>query len=173
MDFWTPEKEELLRKRLNQGVSYSRIGIELGCGRGAISGKVDRLGLAQRGDRKRFRSSRSKQEYTADKNSKNKVVKFKPPKPVPGPSSAVVRSKEIGPAPDDVGLLRKGIADLEPSDCRYPIGDPGTAEFHFCARARPAGLAYCDHHTRLCYEPKPAPRLRVPDEDKRMKRWVV
>jgi GcrA cell cycle regulator len=39
------------------------------------------------------------------------------------------------------------LVDLEPADCRWPVGDPGKPEFGFCALERHIGSAYCPTHT--------------------------
>jgi len=42
--------------------------------------------------------------------------------------------------------------------CRWPIGDPGEPEFHFCGRKSFGSLPYCDHHARMAYQPAQARR---------------
>lgn len=49
---------------------------------------------------------------------------------------------------------RKTIADLSPRCCRYPIGDPGHADFRFCGDRKMApGVPYCAAHMREAYQP--------------------
>jgi GcrA cell cycle regulator len=40
----------------------------------------------------------------------------------------------------------KTVETLEQNDCRWPIGDPRHADFHFCGAHRVAGRPYCEHH---------------------------
>jgi hypothetical protein len=49
----------------------------------------------------------------------------------------------------------KTLAQLDLSqDCRFPIGDPSTENFWYCARAKAySGLPYCLHHCRIAYVP--------------------
>jgi GcrA cell cycle regulator len=54
---------------------------------------------------------------------------------------------------------RKSIETLLECDCRWPIGDPQEAEFHFCAKKKVAGLPYCEFHARRAFQP-PQPRRR-------------
>jgi hypothetical protein len=63
------------------------------------------------------------------------------------------------------------IADLQPSHCRWPIGDPKQPEFHFCGRANDLVHAYCPHHFALATrdtfkrsrtKPRPAPLATPP-----------
>ncbi len=46
----------------------------------------------------------------------------------------------VGPAP-----RRREVA------CCWPLGDPGTRDFHFCAAAASAGKPYCAQHAQLAY----------------------
>jgi hypothetical protein len=46
-DFWTSERLLLLKKLHKQGYSYGEIADKLGAGRGQVSSKIARLGLAQ------------------------------------------------------------------------------------------------------------------------------
>ena len=42
--------------------------------------------------------------------------------------------------------------------CRWPIGDPSAAEFHFCGHSPKAGSPYCEAHARKAYQPQQARR---------------
>jgi GcrA cell cycle regulator len=42
---------------------------------------------------------------------------------------------------------------LSESMCRWPLGDPTTAEFRFCGAHAITGLPYCTHHARVAYQP--------------------
>lgn len=45
----------------------------------------------------------------------------------------------------------KTVTNLEACDCRWPIGDPRDANFHFCgARAEP-GKPYCTEHWNVSF----------------------
>lgn len=46
---------------------------------------------------------------------------------------------------------RVGIQDISDTQCRWPIGDPQTPDFHFCAMQRAAGLSYCAGHAEVAY----------------------
>jgi hypothetical protein len=45
--------------------------------------------------------------------------------------------------------VRKTVATLLINDCRWPIGDPQQADFHFCGEHKPEGSSYCDYHAQL------------------------
>jgi GcrA cell cycle regulator len=60
------------------------------------------------------------------------------------------------PTPQDAlvvvdGGLGKSFMDLEPGDCRFPIGEPGAPDFYFCAGQQTDG-SYCLGHARIAYQ---------------------
>jgi len=42
--------------------------------------------------------------------------------------------------------------------CSWPIGEPGSADFHFCGEASMAGKPYCAHHCAIAYVKVKEPR---------------
>ncbi|MGH6879467.1 GcrA family cell cycle regulator [Hypericibacter sp.] len=48
--------------------------------------------------------------------------------------------------------------------CRYPIGDPRAAGFHFCEADRQFGSAYCSKHYAICYTRTAKPAEPSPEE---------
>jgi GcrA cell cycle regulator len=36
--------------------------------------------------------------------------------------------------------------------CKWPIGDPAEAEFHYCGHPPETGSPYCDTHERRSYQ---------------------
>ena len=54
---------------------------------------------------------------------------------------------------------RKSIQTLTESSCRWPIGDPQAAEFHFCGKSKVPALPYCEFHARRAFQPA-VPRRR-------------
>jgi hypothetical protein len=58
---------------------------------------------------------------------------------------------------------RKTVTTLEPRDCRWPVGDPRQADFHFCGEPQVPGQSYCGAHLRLAFQPpKPRHQQSVP-----------
>ena len=53
---------------------------------------------------------------------------------------------------------RKTIQTLTECHCRWPIGDPQMADFHFCGKTKVAGLPYCEFHARRAFQPPQARR---------------
>jgi GcrA cell cycle regulator len=48
---------------------------------------------------------------------------------------------------------RCSLLELNDSKCRWPIGDPGSAEFSFCGGKTVEGVVYCGYHARIAYQP--------------------
>jgi GcrA cell cycle regulator len=55
----------------------------------------------------------------------------------------------------------KALLDLEPGDCRWPIGEPKHEDFHFCGRPHVPGRPYCAQHWDMAFQP-PRPRQQRP-----------
>ena len=47
----------------------------------------------------------------------------------------------------------KTVETLGMNDCRWPIGDPQHADFHFCGAPRAASRPYCQAHTQVSIQP--------------------
>ena len=56
------------------------------------------------------------------------------------------------------------IFNLTDRMCKWPIGDPKEAGFHFCGRPAMTGLPYCGEHAAVAYQP--ASSRRRDDEQK-------
>jgi GcrA cell cycle regulator len=37
--------------------------------------------------------------------------------------------------------------------CKWPVGDPKHADFHFCGKQAQPGMPYCAEHSALAYQP--------------------
>lgn len=159
---WTDERIELLRKLWLDGMSASRIAAELANGmtRNAVIGKVYRLGL----------SGRAKPSGAVEAAPKARI------KPAPHAGGHTLQcvplvhgntALAISPSPveeavpaiaEDVVVAFAEpvtIVDLRESMCRWPIGDPGSAEFRFCGAAKRVGVGpYCAHHAGIAYQPQ-------------------
>ena len=53
------------------------------------------------------------------------------------------------------------LKDLTEGMCRWPIGHPGIAGFHFCGCAQTAGSSYCAAHRAIAY-PVRTPKAAAP-----------
>jgi len=68
--------------------------------------------------------------------------------PIRKPTSPIFQPEPIIP----VGQ-RKTMETLMADDCRWPIGDPQGADFHFCGKRKVDGHPYCDFHVRRASQP--------------------
>ena len=44
------------------------------------------------------------------------------------------------------------MANLKPNQCRWPIGNPDSDNFHFCGETVFSGKPYCYEHCRQAYQ---------------------
>jgi GcrA cell cycle regulator len=153
--FWTDERIARLKRLHADGMNYSDIARTLGCERGSVSGKVARLKLTRVHDQSFRIVAGRKAAAIARARSPHPKVKVHV---LPKNSEADLRLYErivnsSNEAPPGSGAGRKGLIDLETSDCRWPIGDPKTPEFHFCAISKVDGTSYCEFHARKAFQP--------------------
>ena len=158
---WTEERVELLKKLWAEGLSASQIAARLGgVTRNAVIGKVHRLGLSGRATSSRSSSLRPRRTHVPRAPRATSLM-F-------GTRGATALKPqfdmELDPAPQPLEELviplheRASIMTLKESMCRWPIGDPGDPEFHFCGRKKLGTLPYCEHHARMAYQPVQARR---------------
>jgi len=161
---WTDEKIAQLKKCWAKGLSASQIAEAIGGGitRNAVIGKLARLGLQLKGGKGWPRGPVSKLIPATPRRTKAKAAIPPPWKARLPKSSALIDEGSVRPQASYVPYVeevevpkaeRKGVADLEANDCRWPIGDPGDRDFHFCNRKQHPGLPYCEHHVRVAYIP--------------------
>lgn len=157
---WNDERVELLKKLWAEGLSASQIAGRIGSvTRNAVIGKVHRLGLSGRATTTRMKSHRPRVRPTV-----NKRPPAKPRFTNVGNTAlrALYQDAEpyIAPVEELVIPLaeRKSIQTLEEASCRWPIGDPQEAEFHFCGKTKVTGLPYCEFHARRAFQPPQARR---------------
>jgi len=160
---WTDERVALVKKRWAEGLSASQIAGELGgVSRNAVISKLHRLGCSGRTVAARSaasirvaRSSPPKKPRVVAESSAPKrkaAVRFKPPAELAGVAELVIPAEE-----------RKVIDTLESCHCRWPIGDPQHASFHFCGRKKLGTLPYCEFHCSKAFQPRSGPKAPVVD----------
>jgi GcrA cell cycle regulator len=178
---WTDERVELLRQLWLDGKSASQISAVLGAGltRNAVIGKVHRLGLA--GRVKASSPSSSASSSVPRGPSAPRRVSQRPS--AGGGGMRVVRGNtalamlshadlDVQPVRIDEDVvvpmsLRVTIVELKEEMCRWPLGDPTTAEFRYCGAHAPSAGPYCAHHSRIAYQPA-QDRRRERDRDRRV-----
>ena len=157
---WNDERVELLKKLWSEGLSASQIAGRLGSvTRNAVIGKVHRLGLSGRATTSRMKSHRPRPRANPVKRLAAK------PRFANVGNTALQRiyQADVEPYVPPVEELsiplaeRKSIQTLLDNHCRWPIGDPQEAQFHFCGKNKVTGLPYCEFHARRAFQP-PQPR---------------
>jgi GcrA cell cycle regulator len=159
---WNDERVEQLKKFWADGLSASQIAGRLGgVTRNAVIGKVHRLGLSGRATTSRMKSHRprvrtanpavkrlAKPRFATVGNPAFRNLYLTDTEPyVPPAEELVIPVKE-----------RKYIQTLTETSCRWPIGDPQQADFHFCGKHKINGLPYCEVHARRAFQPPQARR---------------
>jgi GcrA cell cycle regulator len=168
---WNADREEMLKKLWPEGLPTSeiaaRINAKLGGGltRNAVISKRIRMGIPDRGD------------PSGDNRVKRRRMKKKPKTQAPWRPLQVTGKRPPPPvifeADGYTSILedfiphkqRKTVVTLEPDDCRWPIGDPQKADFHFCGAEKVSGLPYCESHARRAFPNIELVTLESVDED--------
>jgi GcrA cell cycle regulator len=71
-------------------------------------------------------------------------------------------TKIAAPAkPSKSSTRQKTLLELEPCDCRWPIGEPRQDDFRFCGEPSLDGRPYCAHHWSMAFQPA-RPRHQAP-----------
>lgn len=166
---WTDERVEILKKLWSEGLSASQIAGRLGgVTRNAVIGKVHRLGLSGRATTTRSRgATRTRTRAVAPRRARTRFPLAN--HPLKGlwqwdqsqrPDAATETVEELVIPLDE----RLSILTLKDSSCRWPIGDPQLADFHFCGRQKHASFPYCEFHARKAFQPPQAQRRKDRDE---------
>jgi len=158
---WTDERVETLKKLWAEGHSASRIAAELGgITRNAVIGKVHRLGLSGRAKSPSSAAPRPRKPRAA-------AHMLRISRPSIRGNTALAHAFELDMEPEAQPIdnvipigQRRSLLELTEDTCRWPIGDPGSADFYQPAVLRlpfAGGLS-----ARQC-TPRPAtvPRLEA------------
>jgi len=160
---WTDERVETLKKLWADGLSASQIAAELGgVTRNAVIGKVHRLGLSGRAKSPSSTAPRPRKPRAASHMLRVSRSSMRG-------NTALAHAYELDVEPeteliDNVIPLgqRRSLLELTDETCRWPIGDPGTADFFFCGGPTVTSLPYCAYHSRVAYQPANVRRDRRP-----------
>ncbi|WP_300303138.1 GcrA family cell cycle regulator [Ferrovibrio sp.] len=160
---WTDEKVKLLVQLWESGQSITQIGKALGMTRNAVVGKAHRIGLAKRAS-PIMRSEKPAQPRPAAGHAgppghAAPAAPRAPAQPRAERAPAAEGSEGSGPATGNGGsqgqqLTPAMLAALTPSTgprCKWPIGDPKSAEFDFCSHVALPGKPYCAQHCAAAY----------------------
>src|SRR5262245_17692297 len=140
---WTDERVETLKKLWADGLSASQIAAELGgITRNAVIGKVHRLGLSGRA-----KSPSSAAPRPRKARAHPHMLRVARPAMRGNTALAHAYELEVEPEPELVDNIiplgqRRTLLELTALTCRWPIGDPGSAEFFFCVGQAATGLPH-------------------------------
>lgn len=168
---WTDERIEDLKKLWASGATASQIAGHLGgVTRNAVIGKVHRLGLSGRATIGRNETTRRQRRRAALKIATTSPNVRESVEREGGPDAWIRarmdRPPEALPEPRMPDVATKTFDQLEPSDCKWPVGDPRAADFGYCGCKAAVGLPYCEDHARRAFKP-PAVRPNAPSDKAR------
>ncbi|MCQ8185195.1 GcrA family cell cycle regulator [Parvularcula maris] len=147
---WTEERVEELKTLWGEGHSASQIAARMGgVTRNAVIGKVHRLGLSGR-------AAPAKPKAVAAPEPKAEAPKSEERAARPRASSVLRNLPPI----TDLGTDRLTVSTIGTDECKWPIGDPASEDFHFCGQAASGGKPYCAYHAQLAFQPSTARKER-------------
>jgi GcrA cell cycle regulator len=166
---WTDAAVARLRRSWANGRSAAQIARELGAlSRSAVVAKARRLGL-RRGAAAPEEKNNSAVPRCASPvgalTHAEKLLRQHERARVPQQTFAPARSApQPGPMAQTAPASRPcSFMELGRDTCRWPVGDPGSAGFHFCGAPPDREHVYCAHHRGIAHErpdPLPEPRWR-------------
>lgn len=160
---WTDDKVSLLREYWGQELSANQIAQRIGgVTRNAVIGKAHRLGLdgrpspiktgTQTSTPRARSASVAKRSLTPQVRLKVQPRRKAPP--APPINKATVQRGGDGDASAAASIataaLRYVVRAGGPA-CKWPIGDPGDEDFHFCGVSAADGRPYCPQHCAIAY----------------------
>jgi GcrA cell cycle regulator len=178
---WTAEAIENLIRLALEGRSASFIAAALGAAsRNAVIGKANRIGVKLNGDgRASAPRGTSADAYLAP------LAALPHSKPIPSKQNfapALSRDPRVKPrvepgeakkaawtfAEAEVGEMRRvRFEEIRGFACRWPLGDPRSADFAYCGLKPAEGRSYCAGHCRMAYRRPEARTRQTPHE----RRW--
>jgi GcrA cell cycle regulator len=166
---WTDAKIQILRDLWGTGQSASDIAKHLGgMTRNAVIGKANRLKLSQQAAASKTTapaSATTKAAVVAQMQPKAKtMLRAAPSMAAPDATPRTVLLKRATPAqavaaPQAKPVLKaqtkpQPVSALKTTErqCRWPFGDPRSADFKFCGCGALETLPYCLDHARIAYQ---------------------
>lgn len=164
---WTPATLNKMKALLEKGMSTSEIGKKIGMSKNAVVGKLNRLGWNNKSVANANKKAPAKKEIVIKvKPAKKDNVKKVPAntaktKKVTAPSPKAPANKTTGTSKKNLvahqHMIQHAVelAMLRPDQCRWPIGNPDSENFHFCGAKVFPGKPYCYEHCRAAYQMPP------------------
>lgn len=162
---WNDENCNRLRAMYAEGLSASEIATELGISdRGAVCGKIHRLGLTRTFHNAPARKPHPKHKPAPRRHAPFRATPARPPPPAP----------ESAPEVNDLDIpisQRRTLEQLTSTTCRWPVGHPGAPDFFFCGHDSAdlnIGIPYCATHAKRATQGSPPARPYIPMRNDRV-----
>jgi len=136
---WTSERVAQLRGCIGTGLSCSQIAAEIGVSRNAVIGKMNRLGLSRPKTVLAREPQQRRGAWRPRIVTQHQILMELPWEPLAEPIS-IANGRGCS------------LLELSPGQCRWPINEPGAADFCFCGSKQVEGLSYCVGHARIAYK---------------------
>jgi GcrA cell cycle regulator len=154
MPSWPPERVETLRRLWAEGLSAAQVAERLGVTRGAVTGKVARLGLQGRASTAKANSIRRRRAASP----------AEPDQPQARDDRGHLASQPLPPAhPEDVPTVT--LLDADAGHCRWPCASLDAVSQgrpFFCGKPRLPGLSWCEAHAARALATPRLPRTTEP-----------
>jgi GcrA cell cycle regulator len=149
---WTPEQISDLTRLWGEGLTTAEIGKRLGISKNAVVGKAHRLHLPARPSPIKRTGPRPAVYRPATPRQPSAPRAPQAPREPRAPSqSAQTSAAALRALANQPSAKRLPMMALSASTCRWPIGDPGDNEFHFCGERSLDGKPYCSAHASIAY----------------------
>ena len=170
---WDSVMLKKLKGLMGKGLSTSEIGKRLGMSKNAVVGKLNRLGWNSKAGgvvaesatttTKKTTSGRGTKKTSSVASAKNTRTTSKKPTTKAGARGAgaagAKKTTSGGRTLNKTLAMHQRIiqhslemANLKPNQCRWPIGDPDSENFHFCGAPVFVGKPYCYEHCKQAYQ---------------------
>ena len=175
---WDNNILKKLKALVGKGLSTAEIGKKLGLSKNAVVGKLHRMGWNTGANDSDAKTTKPVKKTETKKVAPKKSDKKAPISPVKKANVAASKTVKAKPAPKEKTVAKpvpkktvghaiagKGIsvhqrmvqhalemANLKPNQCRWPIGDPDSENFHFCGQPVFVGKPYCYEHCKQAYQ---------------------
>ena len=170
---WDSVMLKKLKGLMGKGLSTSEIGKRLGMSKNAVVGKLNRLGWNSKAGGVVAESATSTTKKTASGRGTKKTSSVASAKNTRATSKkSTTKAGARGAAATGTKKTATGgrtlnktlamhqriiqhsleMANLKPNQCRWPIGDPDSENFHFCGAPVFVGKPYCYEHCKQAYQ---------------------